>query len=253
MTKRKLDTNGVPENGFFFRESDHMYFFDGKPMTGVTTVLNVLAKPALIQWAANEAIKYVFENGVEKDTDFILISKESLGEARTAHAKKRDKAAEQGTDIHSILEGIIKEAIEKHEGFLVAQTISDNSQVQKFLDWGLENKVKFLESERKLYSSQHFFAGTVDFTCEIEGRRYVGDIKTTSGIYDLTPFLQAGAYRLMLTEMGEPEFLGTIIVRLGKDGSFEVKERIHSENRDGETFLHALVLYREMEDYKVNK
>ena len=37
---------------FVFDEKEHAYFLNGKPMMGCTTVLSVIAKPALIQWAA---------------------------------------------------------------------------------------------------------------------------------------------------------------------------------------------------------
>ena len=42
---------------FVFDEKEHAYFLNGKPMLGCTSVLGVIAKPALIQWAANEAVK----------------------------------------------------------------------------------------------------------------------------------------------------------------------------------------------------
>lgn len=247
--KKIIDTENIPM-GFHFDEENHLYFFDQKPLSGVTSVLNVIAKPALIAWASNENTKTLKEKAIIDDKGNLIISPELLEEARTAHAKRKDKAAKQGTDIHSKLENIIKKAINENSGLINGHELNEEPQVSKFVDWALENKVKFFESEKKLYSPTYWLAGTCDFTCEIEGRRYVGDIKTTSGIYDLTPFMQIGAYRLMLEEMGEKEFVGGVIVRLGKDGSFEVKERLHAENGDGQSFLHALVLYRAMEDFK---
>src|SRR5271170_7952713 len=33
------------KEGFVFDEKKHLYFYDGKPMTGCTTILGILAKP----------------------------------------------------------------------------------------------------------------------------------------------------------------------------------------------------------------
>lgn len=249
MTKKKLDTENMPM-GFHFDEENHLYFFDQKPLSGVTSVLSVIAKPALIAWASNENTRLLKEKALVDLSGNLVISPELLEEARTAHARKKDKAAQQGTDVHSLLEITIRGAI-INGGYITEDYRGDNEQVRKFIEWAKEKRVKFFESEKRLYSLTHWVAGTCDFTCEIEGRRYVGDIKTTSGIYDLTPFLQVGAYRLMLEEMGEKEFVGGVIVRLGKDGSFEVRERLHTENGDGRAFLSALSLYRAMENYKL--
>ena len=59
ITKMTDKMNNIPETGFYFDEEKHRYYLDGKQMTGVTTILGVLAKPALIQWAANMAIDSV--------------------------------------------------------------------------------------------------------------------------------------------------------------------------------------------------
>ena len=79
-----------------------------------------------------------------------------------------------------------------------------------------KNKVKFLASEQKLYSKLHWTAGTADFLCKIDGQTYLGDIKTSSGIYDRTPFAQCASYRMMLKEMTGKECDGSIIVNIKK-------------------------------------
>ena len=87
--------------GFHFEPSTHTYTFDGKRMTGVTTILGVIAKPALISWASNQAVDYIVgKSRATKDVFAVSVTKQELEEARTAFAKKRDKAAESGTDIH---------------------------------------------------------------------------------------------------------------------------------------------------------
>ena len=230
---------------FTFDEKTHTYRLDGKRMTGITTVLGVIAKPALIPWAANMAVDYVKEHGsLEKDggVNFISIREDILEEARKAHAQKRDKAADVGTLVHKAVEEWINE---KKEPKLDEQGIK---MFNHFKKWAEDNKVKFLESEKKVYSEEHFVAGTPDFICEIDGRKYLGDFKTSSGIYGREFFWQCAGYRMMLEEMGEKDFRGSIIVRCGKKGDFEVKESFDYES-DLKGFMSALTIYRLTKNY----
>ena len=43
---------------FEFKEKTHKYKIDGKKILGTTTVLGMINKPALIQWAANLSAAY---------------------------------------------------------------------------------------------------------------------------------------------------------------------------------------------------
>lgn len=226
---------------FEFNAKTHTYTLDGKRMTGVTTVLGVIAKPALIGWAANQAVDYIKERIFEVDID--TLANKVLPEARKAHIKKRDKAADAGTDVHAIIEEWVKKSMKD------LMTIpSDNKQVQHFMKWAVKNKVKFLESEKQVYSKTHFTAGTYDFKCEIDGKTYIGDIKTTSGIYDRTPFAQMAAYEMMEKEMKpKTKIDGRIIVNLKKTGIFDEDKDVYISEHyedDLELFMSALSIYR---------
>lgn len=241
----------VPEKGFYFRETDHRYFYDGTPLTGVTTVLGTLNKPALIGWAAKMAVEYVSENRTkiinEKSQ---LITEEFdkvLEEAKTAHARKRDTAAEKGTDLHALAETWVKRCMTENGGMAVS---SEEKSIFPFTNWAVANKIKFLESEKKMYAEDIGLAGTCDLVFEKDGKKYVGDIKTTSGIYDMSPFLQCAAYRLMLEKMGETGFYGSLIIRLGKDGSFEEFYRLDEKGEDMDTFLSLFKVYKAVNHFK---
>lgn len=243
---------------FLFDAKEHLYTLGGKPMTGVTSVLQVIAKPALIQWAANEATKYVKDNATRflgnewsEDERFGALGI-VLEEARLAHRKKKEKAGDAGTDVHGSLEQIIKTSITQHEG-LIPESIEalwNNEQVTKFCNWARENKVKFLVSEMRVYSEAHWFAGTLDFLCEINGKRFIGDIKTSNGIYGREYFAQCAAYRLALEEAGEAGFEGSVVIRVGKDGSFEEKYSFDYET-DKNLFLACLQVYRCMGTFDI--
>ena len=72
---------------------------NGKRLPGVTTVLGVLEKPALIGWAATvaaEATADACANGLPPDQARIL--------GRAAVFARRDKAADLGTRAHAMVE-----------------------------------------------------------------------------------------------------------------------------------------------------
>ena len=50
--------------------------------------------------------------------------------------------------------------------------------VSNFLNWVRENKITFVESEKRLYSRKNWYAGTCDLLLEKDGRKFIADIKT---------------------------------------------------------------------------
>ena len=235
---------------FTFNKEEHYYELDGKRMYGITTILGVIAKPALIQWAANMAVQFVLDNYTETDNRSI---EEICAEAKYAHRKKKESAGEKGTDTHSLIEDYIKLMITDQDG--VAKSITnghDNPMVEHFIQWAVKNKIKFLVSEKQLYSESAWTAGTCDMTFEQAGKKYVGDVKTSSAIYP-EHFYQMAAYRMMLEEMGETDFVGSAVIRIGKDGKFnedrDVKYRYDHET-DLSAFLGALAIFKAGETYK---
>lgn len=263
MEKIKEKIKKDSEEGFRFDFSEdkngkkrHNYFFNGKRMTGVTTILDVLAKPALIQWAANMAVNYIKEKAKWNDPFLTLEEYEKvLEEARKAHIIKKETAGQKGTDVHAEIEKLIKEAIEKTNGVIEnwnggKELGEKEKQIINFISWTQLNKVQFLASEKKVFSSKLFVAGCADFTCVIDEKKYIGDIKTSSGIYP-EMFYQTAAYRMLLEEMGEKDFHGSLIVNIKKDGTFsqnDVQMRYDYES-EKEGFLAALTIYRLKNNY----
>jgi CRISPR/Cas system-associated exonuclease Cas4 (RecB family) len=228
----------IPQTGFFFDEENHRYYLDGRQMTGVTTILSILAKPALIQWAANMAVDYI-EGLARTRSDgerYVLLDIPEFQKARKAHAQKRDESADIGKLAHKWCERYVKgENPEREEALGI---ITDN-----FLKWVEEAKPKFIASEKVVWSQKHWFAGTLDFIAEIDGKVYLGDIKTGSGIYS-EMFLQTSGYQLALEET-EPKIKieGHIIVNPTKKGELNVKTHYDYEaTKKG--FLACLELYR---------
>lgn len=237
---------------FKFNKEKHIYTLDDKPLTGVTTILSVIGGSkvgALIQWSANQAVGYIEKvlaetiKGVEIDWATVL------KEARFAHRKKKEDAGSVGTDIHAVIEEWVRARIEGKKTFAEHK----EKQVQHFIDWAVKHDVKFLESEKRMYSEKYFIAGTVDVVCKIDGEKFVLDIKTSSGIYDKVPMIQCAGYRLMLEEMGEENFKGSIIINIKKSGVFDEDKDVYYSydyETDKEIFLSALNIYRGLATFK---
>lgn len=230
-----------------FNKYGHRYTVEGKECLGVTTVLGVIDKSGpLIYWAVGLALDYVREQvkpGLVVDE---VQLKEILDTAKSAHRVKKEKAADFGTLVHEWIEQYIK-------GQKPERPI--NPQMQKatdgFLMWVQKNKVEFHDSERPVYSRRYNFAGTCDFTCTINGKRYVGDIKTSNAIYD-TYMMQVSAYRLAMKEengMIDP-YDGMVIIRVPKNnGEVEVKF-FNNYEANAKAFVHALYLYQHLQILK---
>lgn len=236
-------------SNFTFNEKAHYYELDGKRMYGVTTILGVIAKPALIGWAANMAVDHVIENSASEKTDDGLryqVIESVLADARKAHTKKKEAAGTKGTDTHALVEEYVKSCIEIGHLAVLTDEQDKSDALVKFAGWALENNVKFLASEKRVYSEEYWTAGTADFTCEIDGKRYVGDLKTMKKIWDRTPFYQVAAYRKMLQEMGEPEYHGTLIVNINKETNELTEERSYDTEGDQKCFEAALCLYKNL-------
>lgn len=229
-----------------FSESGHVHMFDGKKVKGVTTPLEVIAKPALIQWAADlAAVEALHDDeltrrykeiadmpyGPDRDKAKKLIDKDfpAYKAARLAHRKKKEDAADWGKIVHKAIEvwiktGAVPTAIEIDGRNYILEE-DHLKAINNFVNWATQNNVSFLCSEKLIHSNEWEMGGIVDFVATIGGKLLVGDIKTSSGIWE-SYWLQCSAYAKMMMEMGlYNNFDGMIIVNCKKDGTINVEER----------------------------
>lgn len=246
---------------------------DNELVPGVTSLLGVVAKPMLIGYAAKEAVKelgwyeretwtpdgYIpvpeeeqaegYRRMVAKHELFKTLSPDEwwrvLKEAKGAHVRKKEAAADAGTMVHDWIERWIK-----GETPATPTLPKVKEGVEAFIRWVDNNEVSFALSEKPIYSRRFKFAGRMDFTAMVNGEYCVGDVKT-SNFFDPRFFWQTSAYQLARTEeFPEEEYDGQVIVRCGKDGTLEVK---HSKNytKDARAFLSSRRIYlRQLEQEK---
>lgn len=232
---------------FVFDEKEHAYFLDGKPLLGCTTVLGVIAKPALVPWAAKMTVEYIEANCKKAKTQEgsgYFVTKDDLKAAKGAHNRKKEKAADDGTELHAMVEAFVKDAIENHNGQPMG---AFPAKIKCFVDWATKEDIRFLASEKRLYSEKLWVAGTCDLMFEKGGKRYVGDVKTYKKIWDRVPVIQTAGYALMAEEMGEEKFDGYCIICLPKEREFDEEEDIlwsWDTEGDREAFISAVRLHK---------
>ncbi len=226
-----------------FTEKNHSYTADGEPVDGVTTPLSIISKKGLLYWAVDKTIEFLNKSwDITEDYDEISKS-EVLDMARFAHRRSLKSAANIGTLTHGWIEGFIKNTLKGEKAPLLPKNEVAKRACKLFYNWYKKYKVKFLFSEKKVYSKKYKYAGTADLGCEINGRKLIGDVKTSTGIYP-EMYLQTGAYQLALEEEFPGEkWDGNFIIRCGKDGTLEIGATINTEdNKRG--FLASLALYQ---------
>lgn len=240
---------------FAFDKATHTYTYEGKKMTGVTSVIGILSKPALIGWASKTCALYIESEGLMAFGDGQEFSPEKFKEicdaGRTAHTKKKEEAGTHGTDTHTLVEEYINGLLKDNNGVpMLGYMDAQHAGIKKFTDWAEENVDHFLFSERVMYNQELFIAGTADFAyIGTDGKRYMGDFKTSSGIYGIDYWLQVAGYRLLAEAEGDEPYDGSTVARLGKDGSFEALNR-YDYQTDKEAFLACLTIYRAQGTFK---
>lgn len=235
-----------------FDEGRHRYTVDGETVAGVTTVLKVISKPALVPWAAKMTSEYVEKHlkpGVALDE---LEIKQLVAAAKVAHKTRAQHSADLGSLAHQWFEDYFAG---KEPGMPFNPDLLN--MVKAFLRFVKTHEIHPIFLERRLYSKEHKVAGTADLGLMIEGELAIGDYKTSkSGIYP-EHLIQMGAYDVCYTE--EQQFLGVdkpverhIIINTNAKGELYVAQSKNvSVNRNA--FLAALSLDRALEAIAIDK
>lgn len=205
-------------------EKYHRYKINDNWVKGVTTYLGIIDKPALTYWAADMACEYIREvilsGGHITDTTLI--------EARNAHQNIKQEAADSGTLVHKWAEDFINgknppiPGEGKKKVKMTKQEIEVQNGVLAFSEWVNKHNVKFVSSERVVYSKEHNYIGTMDAEAIIDGKKCVIDFKTSSGIWD-EYFLQVAAYQRAAEEEGSKYDGDPWIVRFSKKDKIDKK------------------------------
>lgn len=212
----------------FFPDS-HQYWVNGKRITGTTTFLGIKDKStALVSWATElcaDHLLSILENGGK-------ITHSDIFEAQDMHRKKKEEAADLGTKIHDWCEQYIKAKL-KIKGYDMPDMPEDQSiqiGVNAFLDWEKEHKVKFVSSERVVYSRKNNYIGKMDIEALVDGDLCLVDLKSSNGLYN-TVRMQTAAYLKADEEESKKKYIGRWAIRLAKETEEEYVTKIEKKQQ----------------------
>ena len=242
---------------YTFDEARHKHYINGKEVTGTTSIVGVIDKPALIPWALNQAF--------DKFKKF-KFDPQKIDEAKKAPNEKKMEAAHFGTIVHALCEHFNKtgdlvsatdpilpqEILELTKEFTPKELEKGEKLVKQFTEWFQKNNAKVLYVEQNVFSETHFIGGIFDLVIEMGGKTYLLDFKTSSGVYP-SQFIQMGGYDLQLEEMMERGYIedfavdGYIVIHLPRKGKMtpHIKEDTGLYKR---AFRACLYIYRLIND-----
>jgi len=150
---------------------------DGSRLPGVTTVLGVLSKPALVSWANRMGL-----NGIDT-------------------SKYRDEAAAIGTLAHYMIVCDLAGEDADLSQYTPQQIERAEWSMSSYRAWKRRHTIEHILVEAPLVSEEHRFGGTIDFYGSIDDALGLLDFKTSAGIY-AEHRIQVSAYVKLLREHG---------------------------------------------------
>jgi hypothetical protein len=203
MTQRS-SAEPIPGMGAY-RTARHLYYFDGQgPWPGVTTITNVMDKPALTYWKREQVALAAIEHAER------LVADKHAGNQEAAIAflmKTRDAGTDgrdRGARLHGVIEGILR-----HES--PAIEAADKSAAEGARAWlnqqAVEHGLRPLEVESFVLHPTHGYAGTIDLIAEIDGEVWLLDWKTGKTVVDSKGRVYR-EMRLQLAAYANAEFIG---------------------------------------------
>jgi len=198
---------------------------DGVRVPGVTTVLSILNKPALVKWANNLGLQ-----GIDS-------------------SKYRDEMADIGTLAHKMILDYFNNAETDTADYSESQIDLSENCLLSFWEWAKGHKIEVIMAEAQLVSSGYGYGGTIDCFCKLDGVPTLLDFKTGKAIYP-EMFYQLAAYKELLVES-----LDVVdscrILRIGRDENEGFEERLVTDtSKHFEIFKHCLAIYNLKKEIK---
>lgn len=227
----------------------HRYELDGKPVQGVTTLLKKgVPAPALVGWGIRSVAEYAADH-LDRLYEMQPMGREAIVAAlKQSPYAERDKAANRGTEVHALAEKLVR---------------GQEVEVPDVLAGHVEAYVRFLDEwqpdpvlvEFTGANRQWWYAGTGDLVADMDGDRWLLDLKTAKGVYGENA-LQVDAYRNFEfhlaadgTEQPMPEGITRLgVVHVRADGYDVVP--LQSDGDPFKTFLHAAFVAKREDQIK---
>ena len=185
---------------------------------GVTTILNLLAKPQLIIWANRLGLE-----GIDS-------------------TKYRDDKGDIGSAAHRMILAHIKGDKPDLESFTPEQVNKAENCFLSYLEWAKGKEIAPVLVEAPLVSEAHQFGGTLDFYGMVDGTLTLCDYKT-GGIFS-EAYYQLCAYHQLLVENGQEAPKRGIILGIPRAETEAFQEPTYGDfERGWQIFFHLLQVY----------
>lgn len=246
-------------------------------LNGVTNVVKVVDKSAaLMPWAVRKAMQKLRALAIEQHLGpdgciqmFEAELDKIIAEAKLADKEELEQAGSTGSDAHGWIEQLIKAILSgnaNRELEVLAKLPEDERASNACcgaVEWSVKHNVRYISTERKVYSREHRFAGTMDGLALIDScedklccphaftdRLSIVDWKTSNYLYTTYLLQASGAYRhAFMEEFPDQKVEDVWILRLDKEtGDFDPwhVEGEEAAKQDWEGFLNALNLVRSL-------
>lgn len=202
---------------------------DGTKVPGVTTVLGILNKPALIKWANNLGLQ-----GIDS-------------------TKYRDEMADIGTLAHQMIVDYFNKVETDTSDYSKNEIDLAENCLLSFWEWEKGHKIEVIMAERQLVSAQWGYGGTIDCLCFLDEEITLLDFKTGKAIYPEMLYQLAAYLNLFNEEPPDypahlkpmPKITHTRILRIGRDEDEGFEERLIGDtSKYFELFKHCLAIYQ---------
>lgn len=166
----------------YLDEKNHQYYNDkNEPIPSVTQIISILNKNGLVKWANILGFKKI---NAEK-----LINEKAL----------------IGSLLHDRISKYLKgEEYSPHLSEEINDRVDELYNI--FLKWYDVSQPKLIFTEKNYINN--LYGGTIDLLCEIEGKIYLIDFKTSKKIHS-TQLIQLAGYLLLISEL-DPELYSKI-------------------------------------------
>jgi hypothetical protein len=261
-----------------YDDKAHVYLKDGIPQDNVSSIVHILDKSeALINWAckqmymsAMDGLKFYINEATGELNVTVAEIETILLDAKNAHRRRLDEAADIGKVAHAWIEQFIKATIRKDRQ--ARRDLLDHLPVdprarqccKAALKWMVSHNVRWLQTEKKIYSRKWSYAGTADGLCVCDScgdrlccpRRFtsrlsLADWKSSNALY-IEYLFQTAAYEQAIEEEWKVDIRDRWVIRLGKeDGKFDPWHlTAETFDRDFDGFITCLEAYRTVKDVK---
>tara|TARA_R100000654_G_scaffold5716_1_gene15740 strand:- start:4113 stop:4871 length:759 start_codon:yes stop_codon:yes gene_type:complete len=233
----------------YFDPVKHTYVVNNKIVRSVTGVTSMgVPKPQLINWLVNTPMfeaKSQLNKLLDEGKKLDRVTLERVFHDSSA---KTEKLKNEGALVGSVVHGLI-------EDYLKGKEIPEQSDKKviacwnTFLKWWETQGYEPVEIEKKIYSKNYTYAGTLDLVVkDKKGNLVLIDIKTSNHV-SFDYHLQLNAYKFAYEEETKSPISKALIVRLPKQGGkIEIVDGIISKSMfdaflSAKYMTHALVEY----------